>query len=158
MNLGVPLVGIAACLLASRVQAVDLRETVELRSQSEATYEFVLVEPSGRLRAEGHSFWLKGVKLPRTTICRSSSGRPWGCGTASFVAWSHIFRHGPVICSSEISQGNVRSCFIDNKDVAVTLLASGWGIRDAAASNALLERAESLGKEEKRGIWSSDPH
>lgn len=157
MNLRVLLPGIAMFLLASRVEAAELDKTEDGKSANEATYEFVLVEPSGRLRAKGQSFWLKGIKLPRTTICRSSSGRPWGCGTASFVAWSQTFMHGPVVCTRDASRADMRSCSINSQDVAAVLLASGWGVRDKAVSSNNLERAENEGKQEKRGIWSPNP-
>ena len=135
--------------------AGDIKGQHRLASEGDARqYEIVLVEPSGRLRANHQQFWLYGVKLPRSAICRDARGNAWGCGVASFVRWSHLLGHGTSHCVVRDPSRVTWSCTINNEYAATTLLRKGWATRDTV-SDSELDKAERFGREHGEGIWAS---
>ena len=140
---------------ASASHAGDADVQKQSRSDDEVRqYDIVLVEPSGRLRANHKNFWLHGVKLPRSKVCYNANGHAWGCGIASFVRWSQLLGHGTIRCIARDTSRDTWSCKVNDEDAATTLLRHGWATRDTV-SDRDLDRAELFGREHGEGIWTS---
>jgi endonuclease YncB( thermonuclease family) len=113
---------------------------------------------AGVLTIGGRSIQLSGV-IPMDTsrICTDAAGKSWPCGVLARTALRMFLRGRTVDCDMPEpakQDGVVASCRYAKTDLSDWLVRNGWAepVDDSSLADASREA-----REEKRGIYGSDP-
>ncbi|KAA0699419.1 hypothetical protein DTW90_08490 [Neorhizobium sp. P12A] len=113
---------------------------------------------AGELTIGGRKIQLQGV-LPTDPgrICVDDSGKTWPCGATARTALRMFLRGRTVDCDMPESAGQtdtVASCRYAKTDLSDWLVRNGWA---EPAPGASLSDANQEARDQKRGIYGSDP-
>ncbi len=114
----------------------------------------VAVIDGGTLRLAGRVVRLRGVDPPsHSALCSGAD-----CGAAAANVLAAMVRETPVVCRFAGADNLGRpfaECQARGTELNLAMVAAGWA--RASSHEPDFQRAESIARAEKRGIWASDP-
>jgi endonuclease YncB( thermonuclease family) len=127
-------------------------------------YEGAKLRNDGSIVAEGRVLALKGVTLPeRTKICGVPGVVRWACGIRAHGALRVMIDRRILDCEKAEAGSDARSpmlvtCWIDRKDLALTLLEQGWVyLAESGKDLKGYEAAAAVAKASRAGLWGDNP-
>jgi endonuclease YncB( thermonuclease family) len=124
-------------------------------------FESAHLQNDGTMIAGGRVLQLNGVSFPpRTKICGQVNQARWACGLRAYGAARQLIENKTLACDSvdNVNATPASSsviCWIDRKDVALSLLKQGWVFVDEGrgTQKSYLEAAIAA-RSNHVGVWS----
>jgi endonuclease YncB( thermonuclease family) len=119
------------------------------------------LQNDGSIFAGGKVLRLRGITLPsRTKICGELKEMRWACGVRAHAALWLALEKKTLECEQTETPADSRSpvnvtCWIERKDLALTLLERGWAyLADTGEDRKTYLAAAAAAKANHAGLWS----
>jgi endonuclease YncB( thermonuclease family) len=127
-------------------------------------YEGAKLRNDGSILAEGKVLALKGITFPgRNKICGPQGVVRWACGMRAHGALRLMLDRKILECEKAQAPSDPRSpvavtCWIDRKDLALTLLEQGWVyLAESGKDQKAYVAAAEAATANQLGLWGDNP-
>jgi endonuclease YncB( thermonuclease family) len=127
-------------------------------------FENARMQNDGSILADGRVLKLKGVAFPaRNQLCGQPNGVRWACGMRAYGTARLALEHKALECEKTAAEADPRSsthvtCWIERKDLALTLLERGWVyLADPAGAQKSYATAAAAAQANRIGLWADGP-
>jgi endonuclease YncB( thermonuclease family) len=127
-------------------------------------YEKARMQNDGSIWADGKLLKLKGVAFPaRNQLCGQPNAVRWACGMRAYGTARLALENKTLECEKTATGADPRTptvvtCWIERKDLALTLLERGWVyLADSAGAQKSYATAAAAAQANRIGLWADGP-